>query len=134
MEPTGQKSGVLENNTIDEMSNSGDHPKVETPPQLKIIIHRFCTELEKMGIHIERVMLYGSQATQTAQDGSDIDLIIISPDFAPYNQRERLEMLGVAAARILESVQANGFTPHEIEKRQLMPFWEQILREQAIAV
>ena len=87
-----------------------------------------------MGIHIERVMLYGSQATQTAQDGSDIDLIIISPDFAPYNQRERLEMLGVAAARILESVQANGFTPLEIEKRQLMPFWDQILREQAIAV
>jgi hypothetical protein len=32
-------------------------------------------------------------------------------------------MLGVAAARILESVQANGFTPQEIEKRQLMPFW-----------
>jgi predicted nucleotidyltransferase len=87
-----------------------------------------------MGIHIERVMLYGSQATQTAQDGSDIDLIIISPDFAPYNQRKRLEMLGVAAVRILESVQANGFTPLEIEKRQLMPFWDQILREQAIAV
>jgi len=88
----------------------------------------------RWAIHIERVMLYGSQATQTAQDGSDIDLIIISPDFAPFNQRERLEMLGVAAARILESVQANGFTPQEIEKRQLMPFWDQILREQAIAV
>ena len=43
-------------------------------------------------------------------------------------------MLGVAAARILESVQANGFTPQEIEMRQLMPFWEQILQEQAIAV
>jgi predicted nucleotidyltransferase len=106
----------------------------ETTPQLKTIIRRFRVELEKMGIHIDRVMLYGSQASQTAQDGSDIDLIIISPDFANFSQRERLEMLGVAAARILESVQANGFTPQEIEKRQLMPFWEQILREQAIAV
>ena len=106
----------------------------ETTSQLKPIILRFRAELEKMGIRIDRVMLYGSQANQTAQDGSDIDLIIISPDFAPYNQRERLEMLGVAAARILESVQANGFTPQEIELRQLMPFWDQILREQAIAV
>jgi uncharacterized protein len=106
----------------------------ETTPQLKPIIRRFRAELEKMGIRIDRVMLYGSQANQTAQEGSDIDLIIISPDFAPYNQRERLEMLGVAAARILESVQANGFTPQEIELRQLMPFWDQILREQAIAV
>ena len=107
---------------------------VETTSQLKTIIRRFRTELEKMGIHVDRVMLYGSQASQTAQDGSDIDLIIISPDFAPYSQRERLEMLGVAAARILESVQAKGFTPQEIENHQLMPFWEQILREQAIAV
>jgi hypothetical protein len=105
-----------------------------TTSQLRPIIRRFQAELEKMGIHIERVMLYGSQASQTAQDGSDIDLIIISPDFAPFNQRERLEMLGVAAARILESVQAKGFTPQEIEERQLMPFWEQILQEQAIAV
>ena len=106
----------------------------ETTPQLKLIIRRFRAELEKMGIHIERVMLYGSQASESAQDGSDIDLIIISPDFAPFNQRERLEMLGVASERILESVQANGFTPQEIEKRQLMPFWEQILQEQAIAI
>ena len=106
----------------------------ETTSQLKPIIRRFRAELEKMGIRVDRVMLYGSQANQTAQDGSDIDLIIISPDFAPYNQRERLEMLGVAAARILESVQANGFTPQEVELRQLMPFWDQILREQAIAV
>ena len=106
----------------------------ETTPQLKLIIRRFRAELEKMGIHIERVMLYGSQASESAQDGSDIDLIIISPDFTPFNQRERLEMLGVASARILESVQANGFTPQEIEKRQLMPFWEQILQKQAIAI
>ncbi len=106
----------------------------ETTPQLKLIIRRFRAELEEMGIHIERVMLYGSQASESAQDGSDIDLIIISPDFTPFNQRERLEMLGVASARILESVQANGFTPQEIEKRQLMPFWEQILQEQAIAI
>jgi predicted nucleotidyltransferase len=106
----------------------------ETTSQLKLIIRRFRLELEEMGIHIERVMLYGSHASQAAQDGSDIDLIIISPDFAPYSQRERLEMLGIAAARILESVQANGFTPQEIEKRQLMLFWEQILREQAIAI
>jgi predicted nucleotidyltransferase len=105
-----------------------------TTSQLKPIIRRFRLELEKMGIHIERVMLYGSQASKTAHDGSDIDLIIISPDFAPYNQRERLEMLGIAAARILESVQAKGFTPQEIEDRQLLPFWEQILQEQAIAV
>lgn len=102
--------------------------------QLKSIIRRFCAELEKMGIHTEKVMLYGSQAEKTAREGSDIDLIIISRDFAPFSQRERLEKLGIAAACILEPVQANGFTPQEIEKQLLMPFWEQILREQAVAI
>jgi predicted nucleotidyltransferase len=102
--------------------------------QLKTIIRRYCKELEKMEIRVDRVMLFGSRLKNTALEGSDIDLIIISRDFAPYSQRERLEILGIAAAHILEPVQANGFTPQEIEQRQLMPFWEEILREQAVAV
>jgi len=91
-------------------------------------------ELGKMGIRVDKVMLFGSQVSGAAHDGSDIDLIVISRDFASYSQRERLEILGVAAARILEPVQANGFTPSEIESQQLIPFWDQILREQAVAV
>jgi predicted nucleotidyltransferase len=98
------------------------------------IIRRFRTELGKMGIHVERVLLYGSQATETTEEGSDIDLIVISADFAPYSQRERLEMMGIAAARILEPVQANGFTPQEIDTRQLMPFWDHILQEKAFPI
>ena len=101
---------------------------------IKQIVKRFCAELTHMGIGVEQVLLFGSQATGTAREGSDIDLIVISPDWEPYNQRERLEMLGVAAARILEPVQANGFTPQEIASRKLMPFWEHILDEQALPV
>jgi predicted nucleotidyltransferase len=101
---------------------------------IKQIVSRFCAELARMGIGVEQVLLFGSQATDTAHEGSDIDLIVISPDWESYSQRERLEMLGVAAARILEPVQAAGFTPHEIASRELMPFWEHILDEQASPV
>lgn len=87
-----------------------------------------------MGIRPTRIMLYGSQATGTAREGSDIDLIVISGDWRKYSQRERLEMLGVAAARILEPVQAQGFTPGEIRRKQLTPFWEQVMKEQAVVV
>jgi len=79
-------------------------------------------------------MLYGSQASGTAHEGSDIDLIVISGDWKKYNYRERLELLGIASARILEPIQAHGFTPSEIKLKNIMPFWEQILKEQAIAV
>ena len=87
-----------------------------------------------MDISVEKVLLYGSQVTGTAHEGSDMDLIVISPDWEPFSERERLEMLGVAAARILEPVQAAGFTPQEISSKQLLPFWEHILKEQASPV
>jgi len=106
----------------------------QTTPELEQIIQRFRGQLEKMGIHAEQVMLYGSQLTGSAGEGSDIDLIVISNDWVNLTQRERLELLGIAAARILEPVQAQGFTPAEISRRSLAPFWEQIIKEQAIAV
>jgi len=106
----------------------------QATPELKQIVQRFCDQLEKMGIHPETVMLYGSQVNGTAREGSDIDLIVISSDWKKFNQRERLEMLGIASARILEPVQAQGFTPTEISKNQIMPFWIHVMKEQAIAV
>jgi predicted nucleotidyltransferase len=105
-----------------------------TAPELEQVIRRFIQQLEKMGIHPQRVMLYGSQATGTAREESDIDLIVISDDWESLNQRERLELLGIAAARILEPVQAQGFTSAEISQRKIMPFWEHILKETAIEV
>lgn len=106
----------------------------ETTPELAVTIRRFRAELEKMGIRCERVLLFGSRATGTAREDSDIDLFVVSPDWARYSDRERLEMLGVAAARILEPIQARGVTPEEISAHRLLPLWEHVLEEQAIAV
>jgi predicted nucleotidyltransferase len=103
-------------------------------PELKRVIKRYRTQLEKMGIRSTRVLLYGSQATGTAHEGSDIDIIVISGDWKKYNHRQRLELLGVAAARILEPVQAQGFTPSEIRSKKVTPFWQQVIKEQAIAI
>jgi predicted nucleotidyltransferase len=106
----------------------------QTTPDLKHIIERFRLQLEQMGIHPLRILLFGSHASGTAREGSDIDLIVISDDWIKYNQRERLEILGVAAARILEPVQAQGFTTSEISLNQVTPFWEHVMKEEAITV
>jgi predicted nucleotidyltransferase len=106
----------------------------QTTPELEAVIQRYISQLEKMKIHIERVMLFGSRADGTAHEDSDIDLIVVSRDWARFNNRERLEMLGIAAGRILEPIEAIGFTPEEIETHQLSSFWEMTLKEQAVAV
>ena len=105
-----------------------------TKPAVSNAIKRFAQQLREMGIQCERVLLYGSQASGTAVEGSDIDLIVISPAWAGYNERERLEILGIAAARILEPIQARGATPEEIATHQVSPFLDQVLREQAVLV
>lgn len=106
----------------------------ETTSELKRIVRRYRIQLEKMGIHPARILLYGSQAAGTAREGSDIDLIVISGDWQKYNHRQRLELLGIAAARILEPVQAQGFTPSEIKEKRIMPFWEEVMKDQAVAI
>jgi hypothetical protein len=103
-------------------------------PELDRIIGRFRQELERSGVRPERILLFGSHARGKAREGSDIDLIVVSPDWARFNQRERLELLGVVAVRIMESVQAQGFTPDEVAYHQTGAFWEEILRHQAVAV
>jgi predicted nucleotidyltransferase len=105
-----------------------------TKSSVRKAVKRFARELQEMGIQCERVLLYGSQASGTAVEGSDIDLIVISPAWAAYSERERLEILGIAAARILEPIQARGATPDEVVMHQISPFLDQVLREQAVVV
>jgi predicted nucleotidyltransferase len=106
----------------------------EAASHLATIVERYRNELAKMGIHCERVLVFGSQAKGIAHEGSDIDLFVISSDWAPFTERERLEKLGIAAARILEPIQALGVTPEEIATHQLFPLWEQVLLKQAVAI
>lgn len=106
----------------------------KTTSELEKIITRFRQELERSGIRCEQILLYGSYAHGKPREGSDIDLIVISKDWARFSFRERLEQLGIAAARILEPIQAQGFTPDEIEQHEISPLWEMILRREAVVI
>ncbi|MEW5938243.1 MAG: nucleotidyltransferase domain-containing protein [Chloroflexota bacterium] len=105
----------------------------KTTTNLRQVIKSFRRELRKMGIHSERVVVFGSYARGTASEDSDIDLFIVSRDWEAYNLRERLEILGVAAARILEPVQAQGITPREIETKQVPMYWWEAVKKSAAA-
>ncbi|OQX53514.1 MAG: hypothetical protein B5M48_03275, partial [Candidatus Omnitrophica bacterium 4484_213] len=57
------------------------------------------------------------------REDSDIDLLIVSDSFKRKNLRRRLEILGIAAARIMQPIEAYGVTPHEIESPQKVSFF-----------
>lgn len=78
-------------------------------------LKRYKEALKELGVIPEKVILYGSRAKGQTEEYSDIDVVVISQDFAHMNLRERLELLGMAAARIMEPIQALGYTREEFE-------------------
>jgi len=99
----------------------------KTRRQIEKIINRYRKSLQNFGINIERIILYGSFAGRRQSEHSDIDLIVVAKDFEKMNLRKRLEVLGIAAARIMEPVEALGYTPKEIVKAGKRSFLKEIL-------
>ena len=102
---------------------------VKTEREIKEIISRYAVELEKLGITSQRILLYGSYAKGIAREDSDIDLLLISELFEVMNIRERLELLGIAAGKVFEPIEAFGYTPEEIEADKRGTFLEEILEQ-----
>lgn len=97
-------------------------------PEIADIITRYCAQLETMGIRVEGVILYGSHARGEAKDSSDIDLLIVSPDFETLNAQDRLEQLGMAAARLWQPIGAIACTPDERGHVEPATLLEEILQ------
>ena len=97
-------------------------------PEVADIIVCYCEQLEHMGIRTEQVILFGSHARSEAKEGSDIDLLIVSSDFENLNTRERLELLGVAAARLWQPIEAIAYTPDELAHVEPATFLDEILQ------
>lgn len=85
--------------------------------QLSKIVDDYRQELEKK-ISVKKIILYGSLAYGQPHYGSDIDLVIISPDFAKLKPLERLEFLSLATRRNRAPIEAIGYTPEEFDKAQ----------------
>ncbi len=106
----------------------------QAAPDIKEIIEKYREQLLGLGIRPQKIYLYGSYAKGVAREGSDIDLVVVSSDFSSLNLRERLELLGVAAARVLKPIQAVGYTPDEIASKSYSPFLDEIFAGGAIAI
>jgi predicted nucleotidyltransferase len=77
------------------------------------IIDRLRQGLETRGIKPQRIVLYGSYATGTNKKGSDIDVVVISSDFAAKSYWERVDLLADVLYEIFAPVEAVAMTPDE---------------------
>jgi len=59
---------------------------------------------EKKGIKVSQIVLFGSQARGTAGEESDIDLVVISEDFAGKDLFQRAEITGDVHWEVVKKV------------------------------
>jgi predicted nucleotidyltransferase len=62
-------------------------------PSIINAVKRYLTELSAFGIHSEKAVLFGSFATGTFHAFSDIDLIVIAPEFDGNRQAQLIKNL-----------------------------------------
>ena len=61
--------------------------------EIKVWVRDLVDELRQHGIRVEQVLLFGSYARGDYAESSDIDLIIVSDDWANTSLNERLSIL-----------------------------------------
>jgi predicted nucleotidyltransferase len=80
------------------------------------VVARFRQGIEARGIRPQKVILYGSYADGTYREGSDIDVVIISEDFAGKGYWERIEILADAIYELFAPIEAVAMTMEEWER------------------
>jgi len=79
------------------------------------VLSRFKKALESKGIRVSRLILFGSYATGRYREGSDIDVVVISPDFDGKGYWERIDILSDAIYEVFQPIEALAMTPEEWE-------------------
>ena len=74
--------------------------------------------LERNNVHVDQLILFGSWAKGTQQEGSDIDVVVVSKDFNGKDYWNRINILSEAIYQVFEPIQAVAMTPQEWESKE----------------
>lgn len=72
--------------------------------------------IEARGVKVSIMILYGSFARGTYTDTSDIDVVVISEDFAGKDYWERIDLLSDVIYEVFAPIEAVAMTPEEWER------------------
>ena len=91
----------------------------QEPSDTETVIRDFVQALREQGLRVDKVILFGSRARGAQTPDSDIDLLVISPDFAAMPFMKRAQVLGTAIAKVRRPVDPLACTPEEVQVERL---------------
>lgn len=80
---------------------------------LSAVSARFRQKMEKAGIPVTKIIVFGSQARGTAKKWSDIDLCVVSPVFGKNRFEERLRLFALSS-QVDINIEPHPFSPHDL--------------------
>lgn len=80
------------------------------------IISKFRYSLEEQMITVNKIILFGSYATNSQKEESDIDLVVISDSFKDKGYWERIDIISESIYKIFMPIEAVGVTSDEFDK------------------
>lgn len=86
--------------------------------EIKKITGQYANELERLGIEVSQIILYGSYAKGKPKEYSDIDIAVVSPAFKKFDIFERQEILSRAHHNFGEPLEPIGLTPEQIKEKK----------------
>jgi len=90
-------------------------------------IREFCEHLKRLGVEVRQAILLGSHVRGEARDDSDIDILILSPDFGDLGDLERRRLLSRARASMRQSIHAYPVSPEEFADVEPATLLEEII-------
>ncbi len=96
--------------------------------ETKRVVLKYISSLQSLGISVQKVILFGSQAKGTFRKDSDIDIAIVSRDFEKMGLWEKAKYLGRAAREIPYPIEALGFSPSQLKKFERGTMLDEIMR------
>ena len=100
----------------------------KTRTQLVSTIRRYAAELERLGLPVERIILFGSHLSGQAHATSDVDLAVFSEAFGGPDHLEFSGLLSEAKWNTEPMIEAMGFNPCVLEDIPPVSFLHEIAR------
>lgn len=98
------------------------------------VIREYQGKLLQMGIVPEKIIVFGSYASGQQSEDSDLDLLVIAPQFEGMDLWERMSLLGRARVGIARPMEILGITPSEAEDPDIGSFIRNEVLEKGLLV